>query len=112
MLNYFVLVMAAGHLLKEILSLFSQVRRNSPPYIAYYNLQGNNYNIAEIFEFLSSIHRVRKARGTGAEMCPQLFLGWLLGTRQSAIGQFFPLSLATFPQVFAKFNSVQFLSRF
>ena len=53
MLNYFVLVMAAGHLLKEILSLFSQVRRNSPPYIAYYNLQGNNYNIAEIFEFLS-----------------------------------------------------------
>lgn len=53
MLNYFVLVMAAGHLLKEILSLFSQVRRNSSPYIAYYNLQGNNYNMAEIFEFLS-----------------------------------------------------------
>ena len=53
MLNYFVLVMAAGHLLKEILSLFSQVRRSSPRYIAYYNLQGNNYNMAEIFEFLS-----------------------------------------------------------
>ena len=83
MLNYFVLVMAAGHLLKEILSLFSQVRRSSLPYITSYNLQGNKYNMGVV------IHHVRKARGTGAKMCPQLLLGLLLGTRWSAIGQFF-----------------------
>ena len=62
MLNYFVLVMAAGHLLKEILSLFSQVRRNSPPYIAYYNLQGNNYNMAKIFKSLSLFIKLEKRR--------------------------------------------------
>ena len=39
---------------------------------------------------------------------PQLFLGWLLGTRWSAIGQFFSLSLVTVPEVFAKENSAQF----
>ena len=33
---------------------------------------------------------------------PQLFLGWLLGTRRSAIGQFFSLSRVTIPEVFAK----------
>ena len=40
---------------------------------------------------------------------PQLFLGSFLGRSQSAIGQFFPLSLVTVPEVFAKVNSVQFL---
>ena len=33
---------------------------------------------------------------------PLVFLGSLLGTRRSAIGQFFPLFLVTFPEVFAK----------
>ena len=38
-------------------------------------------------------------------------LGWSLGTRWSAIGQFvFPL-LVTFPEVVAKVNSSQFHSR-
>ena len=41
---------------------------------------------------------------------PQLLLGSLLGTRRSAIGQFFSLSLAV-PEVFAKVNSAQFPSR-
>ena len=44
-------------------------------------------------------------------MCPQVFLGLLLGTRQSAIGQFFSLPLETIPEVFAKDNSAQFPSR-
>ena len=39
---------------------------------------------------------------------PQVFLGRLLGTRRSAIGQFFSLSLVTVPDVFAKVNSAQF----
>ena len=41
---------------------------------------------------------------------PQLFLGSLVETRRSAIGQFFSLSLVTVPEVFAKVNSVQFVS--
>ena len=40
----------------------------------------------------------------------QLFLGLLLGTRWSAIGQFFSLTLVTVPEVFAKVNSAQFPS--
>ena len=90
MLNYFVLVMAAGHLLKEILSLFSQVRRDSPTYIAYYSIQGNKYNVAEIFEFLSLFITLEKRGELVLKCVPQLFLGSLLGTRRSAIGQFFP----------------------
>ena len=43
---------------------------------------------------------------------PQLRLGWLLGTRLSAIGQFFPLSFSTVPEVFAKVNSAQFPPHF
>ena len=42
---------------------------------------------------------------------PQWFLGSLLGTRWSAIGQFFSLSLATVPEVFTKVKSAQFPSR-
>ena len=42
---------------------------------------------------------------------PQWFLGSLLGTRRSAIGQFFSLSLTTVPEVCAKVNSAQFPSR-
>lgn len=37
-----------------------------------------------------------------------MFLGSLLGTRLSAIGQFFSQSLATVPEVFAEVNSTQF----
>ena len=40
----------------------------------------------------------------------QLFVESLLETRQSAIGQFFPLSLVTVPEVFEKVNFVQFVS--
>ena len=45
---------------------------------------------------------------------PQLFLGSLLETRWSAIGQFFPLSLqvVTVPEIFVEVYSVQFPSRF
>ena len=43
---------------------------------------------------------------------PQLCLGLLLETRWSAIGQFFPLSFLTVPEVFAKVNSAQFPPRF
>ena len=32
-----------------------------------------------------------------------------MGTRWSAIGQFFPLSLVTVPEFFAELNSTQFL---
>ena len=38
---------------------------------------------------------------------PQLFVGSFQGTCQSAIGQFFSLSLVTVPEFFAKGNSSQ-----
>ena len=43
---------------------------------------------------------------------PQLFLGSLLGTRQSANGQFFCLPLVTVPEVFMKVKSAKFSSCF
>ena len=45
-------------------------------------------------------------------MRPLLFLPSLLGTRRSPTDQFFFRSLVTVPEVSAKVNSVQFLSRF
>ena len=41
---------------------------------------------------------------------PQLFPGLLLGTRRSAIGQFFPLSQVTVPEIFTKVNPLSPLS--
>ena len=41
---------------------------------------------------------------------PQLFMGSLLLTRRSAIGQYFSLSLVTIPDTSAKVNSAQFPS--
>ena len=49
----------------------------------------------------------RNEKGTGAEFVWQLFLGSLRGTRWSAIGQFFSLSLVTVPQIFANVNLTQ-----
>ena len=40
---------------------------------------------------------------------PQLFLGSLVVTQRSAIGQFFPLYLVTVPDVFAKVTRPSFL---
>ena len=52
-----------------------------------------------------------KERKTKSELetkcVPQLFVGSFLETRQSAISQFFSLSLVTVPKVFAKVNSYQ-----
>ena len=45
---------------------------------------------------------LRSEKGTGK---PQVFLGSLLGTCRSAIGQFFSLFLVTLPEVFANGNS-------
>ena len=55
-----------------------------------------------------TIRRVRKEKGTTAEMRPAiLFQRSLLVTRRSAIGQFFA-SLVIVQEVFAKVNSAQF----
>ena len=56
---------------------------------------------------------ILETRGELEPKCvPQLFLGSLLRTRWSAIGQIFSTSLVTVPEVFAKVNSSQFPSRF
>ena len=43
---------------------------------------------------------------------PRLFLGLLLGSRRSAVGQSFSLSLVTISELFAKVNSAEFPSSF
>ena len=54
-----------------------------------------------------------ETRGTLEPKCVrQLFLGLLLGTHQSAIGQCFCPLPKTVPEVFAKVNSAQFFSLF
>ena len=63
----------------------------------------------------TSMHRLpnsplkerKTKRGLVPKCVPQLFVGSFLVTYQSAIGQFFSLSLVTVPKVFAKVNSVQ-----
>lgn len=47
-------------------------------------------------------------RGLEPKCIPQWFLGLLLGYGQSAIGQFFSLSLVTLPEVLSKIYSSQF----
>ena len=42
-----------------------------------------------LFMAVQPIRHFRNAEGTGAEMCPAIISGWLLGTRRSAIGHFF-----------------------
>ena len=41
------------------------------------------------FMAVQPIRHFRNAEGSGAEMCPAIISGWLLGTRRSAIGHFF-----------------------
>ena len=63
----------------------------------------------------TSMHRLpnsplkerKTKRGLVPKCVPQLFVGSFLVTYQSAIGQFFSLSLVTVPKVFAKVNLVQ-----
>ena len=64
--------------------------------------------IAIILHFLFfQFATLEMSRRLEPKCVPQLFLEWLLGTYQSAIGYFFPV-----PEVFADVNSAQFLSRF
>ena len=55
------------------------------------------------------ICNIRSEKELEPKYLPQLFLGSLLVTRRSAIGQIFFLSLVTVPEVFAWVNSAQFL---
>jgi len=57
------------------------------------------------FSLFRSLEQAR--REPEAKYVPQLFLGLLLRTRRSAIGQFFSVSLVTAPEVLAEVNSSQ-----
>ena len=61
------------------------------------------------FVYFVMFRHFRNEQRTVPDMCPAivLILGLLLGTCQSANGQFFPLSLKTIPGVFAKVISAQ-----
>ena len=57
------------------------------------------------------IRRFRNEKRTEAETHPAVVSGIVLETPLSAIGQFFsPVPIVTDPEVFAKVNSVQFVS--
>lgn len=58
------------------------------------------------------VHHIRTEKGTGAKMRRAIVFGIVSGTRRSAIGQFFNLSLVTVPEIFAIVNSAQSPSRF
>ena len=72
----------------------------------------DHFFIFMVFILFASIHHFRNKKGTGAEMSPAIVCGIVLGTRRSAIGRFFCLSLVTIPDVFAKINSTQSTSPF
>ena len=55
-----------------------------------------------------SIRHLGTRRELEPKGVPQLFVGLLLRARWSAIGHFFPVSLETVPEVFAKINWAQF----
>lgn len=60
------------------------------------------------------MHRIRhfrNAKGTKAEMSSLIVSGMVMEMRRSAIGHFFPLSLATIAAL-RKFTGAQFPSRF
>ena len=59
-------------------------------------------------QIVSTIRHLINSKGTGAEIC----LAIVSGTRRSAIGQFFSLSLVTVPEVFSKVKLTQSLFRF
>ena len=57
-----------------------------------------------------SIRHFRNEKETGDEMSPAIVSGIVTG--DAPFSQFFPVSIVTVPEVFAKVNSVQFLSPF
>ena len=59
-------------------------------------------------QIVSTIRHLINSKGTGAKIC----LAIVSGTRRSAIGQFFSLSLVTVPEVFSKVKLTQSLFRF
>lgn len=59
-----------------------------------------------------TIRHFKNEKGTGGNCVPQLFLGKLLATRRSDIGQLFFLSLVAVPEVSAKLNLAHVPSRF
>ena len=54
-----------------------------------------------------AIHHFRNKKGTGAEMCPVVFLLIFTGDALVSYWPMFFLSLVTVPEVFAKVNSTQ-----
>ena len=54
-------------------------------------------------QIVRTIRHFINSKGTGAELC----LAIVSGTRRSAIGQFFSLSLVTVPEVFSKVKLTQ-----
>ena len=74
--------------------------------------------LSEVFRTV--IYSIRTEMGTGVEMYPVIQIQFLdglwnrlLGTRRSAIGQFFPISAVTVPEAFAKpVHSAPFPSHF
>ena len=81
---------------------------NSTPKINCFKVNDNSSKFTVIVTTIRSFRNEEMK----PKCFPQLFLGLLLGTRRSAIGQFFSLSFVTVPEVFAKVNSAQSSFRF
>ena len=70
-----------------------------------------NQAACKSFTLSAPVRHLRNEKGLEPKCVPQMFLGLLLGTRRSAIGQFFPVP-SNRSKVFAKVNLAQLPSRF
>ena len=64
------------------------------------------FNTTDFVKFDSGFATLETRSELEPKCFPQWFVGSLLGTDRSVIDQFFPLSLVTVPEVFAKINSL------
>ena len=90
----------------------SGMKFTSPEFFIPFRTQPVNRPVFP-FATLETTKKTNKQTNKLEPKCvPQLFLRSLLGTRESAVGQFFSLSLVTVPEVFMKVKSAKFSSCF
>ena len=77
-------------------------------YNAYESLSPLTQEKRAVFSCVIRLFRNEKGILLEKKFDPRLFLGLLLGSHRSTIGQSFSLSLVTIPELFAKVNSTEF----
>ena len=85
-----------------------QIRPDLVKWLTVKNLPSTHYfKIQQFNRYSSSIRRITKEKGTGAEMCLPSVSGIVTGDAPVSYWPILSLSLVTVPEVFAKVNSAQ-----